>query len=144
LGGDVYWLSGSTPISEQGVTARGSPRGIARLPLATLASPSPCDDAVDVVLELEQKLFGTVSDAEGKPLAQPVVFVLEESGPADRRLARLLATADGDESGRYEIADLAARTYLVRACQGTAGCAEARAAPGPDSVDFRVKAKGVF
>jgi hypothetical protein len=149
LGGGLFWLNGSAPPAEQMVTFRGPAQSSARIPLTTLLASRSCGEAAEIALERNQRIFGTVYDTGGNALSRPMVFVMEEAEPSaasadSGKPSRLHSGVEGDENGRYEFSELGARTYLVRACQGTVGCAETRAAPGPQPLDFRLRGRGVF
>ena len=149
LGANLFWLFGSSPATEEVLVIRSSSHRFTRLSLAALLSSSACGQSAAVVLEAEKRIFGSVFDLDGNVMPRPMIFVMEESergvAAADPgKPARVLSGVAGNENGQYECGELGSRSYLVRACHGSVGCAEKRAVPSDQPLDFRLEGRGVF
>lgn len=148
LGGGHFWFFGSAPIADQVLKVTALDSG-ASLPLSSVAASGACGEPSRVSLEPTQSIFGTVFEARGEPLPVPSVLLLEKkergSGQdSEEKPPSVVADVEGDERGRYRITGLQDATYRVRACHGTAGCAEKLARPGPEPLDFRLESRAQF
>ncbi len=146
LGGNLFWILGVSPVVDQTFQVRTGAH-VARLSLSTVLAAGTCGEPGTVALEVEQRIFGTVYDKEGKAAPLPFVFVLEETGPTgiqDAVRTRVVSGVDGDGEGRYGFSELSSKAYIVRACQGSLGCSEKRVVPGSEPVDFHLQPRGAF
>jgi hypothetical protein len=123
----LFWLE--SRADPAGLTVEVSSRGFATARFAFSRFRTPCEAPESVDLVRATPLTGTVSDGSGGPVAGAIVLV--RSADPDREPG-VLADALTDESGGFEVPDLAPRPHRLRACHAEFGCGEAVSLPGSE------------
>ena len=125
LDGSLFWLE--SRADPAGLAVEISSRGFATARFDFSRFRTPCEAPESVDLVRATPLTGTVSDRSAGPVAGAIVIV--RSADPDREPG-VLADTLTDESGGFEVPDLAPRPHRLRACHAESGCGEAVSIPG--------------
>lgn len=99
-----------------------------------------CVEPLSLVLPRAATLRGSVTDAEGSPVAGALVLV-RSADAAD--VTTVVGDGETDGNGQFEIAGIETGNHRIRACHGEHGCAEEAAVTGLPVV-IRLPEHGAF
>lgn len=125
LADGLFWLESRGDPAGLAVEISSHGFATARFPFSGFPSPCEAPESVDLVAAIP--LSGTVIEASGSPASSAIVLV--RSADPDHEPG-VLADTLTDESGGFEVPDLASRPYRLRACHAEFGCGEASSVPG--------------